>query len=54
MFEQNLTAKRKDSLFTADMTPLLAHGRAWDFEDAFERVWYELIARLPGAAWKGD
>ncbi len=53
MFEQNLAAKKQDPIFTADMTPLLAHGQRWDFEDAFNRVWTRLIARLPGAAWKG-
>lgn len=53
MFEQNLAAKRTDSIFTADMTPLLAHGQAWTFEVAFDRVWHRLIALLPGAPWKG-
>jgi predicted nucleotidyltransferase component of viral defense system len=54
MFEQNLAAKRKDPIFTADMTPLLAHGQAWSFEDAFERVWSRLVARLPGDPWRGS
>ncbi len=53
MFEQNLAAKTKDPIFTADMTPLLAHGQAWDFDDAFERVWTGLVALLPGDPWKG-
>jgi predicted nucleotidyltransferase component of viral defense system len=53
MFEQNLAAKRRDPVFTADMTPLLAHGHLWNFEDAFERVWSDLVARLPGDPWKG-
>jgi hypothetical protein len=53
MFEQNLTAKKKDPIFTADMTPLLAHGQAWDFDEAFNRVWTELVVRLPGDPWKG-
>jgi predicted nucleotidyltransferase component of viral defense system len=53
MFEQNLAAKRKDPIFTADMRPLLAHGHTWDFDDAFELVWTQLAARLPGAPWKG-
>lgn len=48
MFEQNLAAKRNDPNFTADITPLLAHGQAWDFDDAFERVWTGLVARLMG------
>jgi len=46
MFEQNLSAKKTDSAFNADLTPLLASGRTWDFDAAFERVWRELVARL--------
>lgn len=53
MFEQNLAAKKRDPIFTADMTPLLAHGRTWDFDDAFDRVWTELVGRLAGDPWKG-
>lgn len=53
MFEQNLSAKRRDPIFTADMAPLLAHGHVWNFDDAFEVVWARLIARLPGGPWKG-
>lgn len=54
MFEQSLAAKKTDAIFTADMTPLLAHGHAWDFEAAFVRVWSTLVARLPGDPWKGS
>ena len=53
MFEQNLAAKKADSVFTADMTPLLASGQTWSFDAAYERVWRELVRRLPGGAWKG-
>lgn len=53
MFEQNLAAKRADAVFTADMTPLLASGHRWSFDDAYDRVWRGLISRLPGAPWKG-
>lgn len=55
MFEQNLAAKKKDPIFTADMTPLLAHGGGggWDFDDAFERVWTGLVVHLSGDPWKG-
>jgi predicted nucleotidyltransferase component of viral defense system len=53
MFEQNLAAKKKDPIFAADMTPLLAHGQRWDFDDAFDRVWTGLVARLAGDPWKG-
>lgn len=53
MFEQNLAAKKKDPIFTADMTPLLAHGQSWNFNDAFDSVWNHLVAQLPGDPWKG-
>lgn len=54
MFEQNLIATKNDPIFTADMTPLLAHGNTWDFDDSFERVWTRLVARLSGDPWKGS
>jgi len=54
MFEQNLAAKKTDKVFTADMTPLLAAGRAWNFDEAFDSVWRELVGRLPGDPWKGS
>ncbi len=53
MFEQNLIAKKTDAIFTADMTPLLAHGQTWRFDAAFNRVCNELVALLPGDPWKG-
>jgi predicted nucleotidyltransferase component of viral defense system len=53
MFEQNLAAKKADPIFTADLRPLLTHPQAWNFDDAFDRVWTVLIARLPGEPWKG-
>ena len=53
MFEQNLAMKRLDTVFTADMTPLLASGQTWSFEAAYDRVWRELVSRLPGEPWKG-
>jgi predicted nucleotidyltransferase component of viral defense system len=53
MFEQNMANKKADSVFTADMTPLLASGQTWNFEDAYALVWRELIERLPGAPWQG-
>jgi predicted nucleotidyltransferase component of viral defense system len=51
-FEQNLAGKRLDPFFTADMTPLLAHGQRWDFDQAFSQVMDKLVARLPGDPWK--
>lgn len=53
MFEQNLAAKKQDPSFTADIGPLLAPGRAWDFDEAFERVLRRLVVLLPGVPWKG-
>ncbi len=53
LFEQNMTAKKADSVFTADMTPLLARGQTWSFDEAYELVWSELLGRLPGAPWQG-
>lgn len=53
LFEQNLHAKKSDPVFTADMTPLLATGQTWTFDDAYGLVLRELIERLPGAPWQG-
>ncbi len=53
MLEQNLAAKRRDPIFSADMTPLLAHGHTWNFDEAFECVWTRLVSRVPGEPWKG-
>jgi len=53
MFEQNLAAKKTDTVFTADLTPLLASGQTWSFDAAYDLVWRELIGRLPGDPWKG-
>ena len=53
MFEQNLAGKRADAIFTADLAPLLASGRTWGFDAAYDLVWRELIRRLPGEPWKG-
>ena len=54
MFEQNLAAKKTDKVFTADLTPLLASGETWNFDAAYDRVWRELVGRLPGEPWKGS
>jgi hypothetical protein len=31
----------------------LAHGQAWDFDGAFERVWTRLVVLLSGDPLKG-
>lgn len=54
MFEQNMALKKKDAVFNADMSPLLAAKQTWNFDAAFDRVWNELIALLPGDPWKGQ
>ena len=41
-----------DPIFTADMTPLLASGRTWDFDAAYDRVRRDLVGLLPGEPWK--
>lgn len=51
-FQQNLSAKKSDPVFSADMTPLLASGHEWNFDDAYELVSRELVDRLPGLPWK--
>ncbi len=53
MFEQNLAEKRGDPIFTGDIGPLLGAGARWEIEGAFEVVLRELVARLPGAPWRG-
>lgn len=53
LFEKNLAEKLKDSEFTADIGPLLAHGFSWDIETAAPVVSSRLIEILPGAPWKG-
>lgn len=53
MFEQNLSEKRGDARFTADIGPLLRQGSKWDREAALTRVGQALVERLPGLPWKG-
>ena len=53
-FEANLHEKLSDSSFLNDTAPLLAPGVPWDVADAARYVREELVARLPGDAWKGD
>ncbi len=53
-YEQNLALKMRDPGFLADLSPLLAGGRAWDPTAAEALVSKELIALLPGDPWKRD
>ena len=52
VFEANLDNKLKDSVFCADMKPLLRPGIEWDIDRAREIVQEKLVARLPGAPWR--
>jgi predicted nucleotidyltransferase component of viral defense system len=54
-FEQNLTAKLEDLAFTQDIGPLLVPGTEdrYDVHRAGERIWRELVSRVPGGPWKG-
>ena len=53
LFEQNLEKKRRDKLFTADISALLSSPKDWDFDAALDRVSVELVQRLPGEPWAG-
>jgi predicted nucleotidyltransferase component of viral defense system len=53
VFERNLAQKRRDPVFTGDITPLLAPGRPWNVESALDSVLTRLVAILPGEPWKG-
>ena len=52
-FEKNLIAKQQDRRFSADIGPLLAHGRMWDLDAMVSRVSDALITQLPGEPWQG-
>lgn len=52
-FEANLEEKLSDAAFLGDITPLLAPDCPWDLTDAKRYAREELLARLPGEAWKG-
>jgi len=51
-FEENLEGKLADQVFAADMTPLLRSGTTWNLHEAARLVSSQLVAKLPGAAWK--
>lgn len=53
VFEQNLHEKLNDPQFAADIQPLLTQGDQWDQRSAADRVFSELLSRLPGAPWPG-
>lgn len=53
-YEQNLALKIRDPAFLADLSPLLAGGRAWDAVAAEGLVSRQIIALLPGDPWRRD
>lgn len=52
-FERNLALKGNDPAFGADIQPLIAPGFAFESRQALDLVLRNLVARLPGAPWKG-
>lgn len=53
VFEKTFSNKISSRDFIADIGPLLAPGYRWDLAEAAEKVRQELIALLPGDAWRG-
>lgn len=53
LFEQNMSEKRLDEKFCADIEPLLTSAIHWNFEQAFNFIMETLLARLPGDPWQG-
>lgn len=54
MFEKNLDAKLAMKEFTADITPLLSSGYAWNLAESSQEIQKRLINLLPGNPWKGE
>jgi predicted nucleotidyltransferase component of viral defense system len=52
-FEANLAGKCEDPAFIGDTRPLLVTGATWDPEAALRLVADQLVARIPGAPWRG-
>ena len=52
-FESNMSAKMQDPAFRDDVLPLLRPGLHYDVDAAWAAVHDALVARLPGAPWKG-
>jgi hypothetical protein len=47
LYEQNIQKKLADPQFTADISPLLANGYAWNMTEAARRITKALIQRIP-------
>ena len=52
-FEQNLSEKQINPLFTDDLKPLLSTDKRYDFQHAYEFVIENIVVHLPGEAWRG-
>ena len=51
-FEQNLWLKKSSDPFRGDIIPLLSTGNEQhSFDQDFDLVWQEIIAKLPGEPW---
>ena len=49
------TSRRRRPTRSSPLTgPLLAHGRTWSFDEAFDAVRRGFVERLPGDPWKGS
>jgi hypothetical protein len=47
LYEQNIQQKLTDPQFTADISPLLANGYAWNMTEAAQQVTEALIQQVP-------
>lgn len=52
-FERNLSLKKNLVAFKQDIAPLLPANQPHDFDNDFILVMDNIIAKLPGKAWKG-
>ncbi len=52
MFEMNFAEKQEAGSFAQDISPLLAPGINWNFENAAIEVYEKFIPLLPGEKWK--
>jgi predicted nucleotidyltransferase component of viral defense system len=54
LFEENLARKADQPAFRGDIPRLLPPGVSFDLAAGIDRIQRELIALLPGEAWKGQ
>jgi predicted nucleotidyltransferase component of viral defense system len=55
-YEKNIFFKKMDSVFTNDITPLLAASflSEYDMHEALQMLLNDFASQLPGDAWKGS